>query len=275
VIRELWTFVVAVVSHWQGYATGGVITGLIAVIERLSGKQLSKKAYAAIFLGGFLLVSFFLTWRGEYERANGLQTVLNQKPLQQAAPSVQVNVPPPTVIIQQTAINSGPPGLLQLEAFKFVQQYSPLTVGKPLILNFTYRNPGPHPVTDRHSFEAIFFAVHSDLPSDNGFEKSEREIRMMFEKARKEYLKKNAAKKTEPVGALRTMFKSVSSIPLSENAIQGLLAGEVRIYALAWATWKDSRQRTGTMTTTCYWLQPPPSTDLLTPQLVWHDCAAP
>jgi hypothetical protein len=278
VIREIGTFIVAVISHWQGYATGGVITGLIGVGERLSGKQLSKKAYAAIFLGVFLLVSFFLTWRGEYERANTLQKAFDQRPVPQAAPSVQVNVPPPTVIIQQTpspTTDSGPTGFLQLEVFKFPEDSSPLAAGKRVILNFYYRNPGPYPVTDRHSFEAIFFAVRSDLPSDHGFESSEREIRASFEEGRKDHIKKNSAKKTEPVGAGQTMYKSVLFAPVSENAVKGIMDGTVRIYALAWATWKDSRKRIGTMDTTCYWLQPPKSTDLLSPQLVWHSCAAP
>jgi hypothetical protein len=69
---DLLAFSWAVLSHWQSYATGGVVTGAIGVTERLSGKQLPKKAYLLIFVVSFLLVAFFMSWRDEYTRANQL-----------------------------------------------------------------------------------------------------------------------------------------------------------------------------------------------------------
>jgi hypothetical protein len=72
--RDLFAFLISYLSHWQSYATGGVVTGLIAVVERLSGKQLTKKMYAAIFIGIFSLAAFFLAWRDQYTRANDLAT---------------------------------------------------------------------------------------------------------------------------------------------------------------------------------------------------------
>jgi len=72
--RDLFVFLISYLSHWQSYATGGVVTGLIAVFERLSGKQLTKKMYAAIFVGIFSLAAFFLAWRDQYTRANDLAT---------------------------------------------------------------------------------------------------------------------------------------------------------------------------------------------------------
>jgi hypothetical protein len=69
---DVFDFFVAYLSHWQSYATGGVVTGVIAVGERLSGKQLPKKVYATIFVGIFSLVAFFLAWRDQYTRANNL-----------------------------------------------------------------------------------------------------------------------------------------------------------------------------------------------------------
>lgn len=107
-IHDIGRFVLAVVGHWQSYATGGVITGVIAVVERLSGKTLPKKAYGAIFIGVFLLAAFFLAWQDEYHRANDFDAQLRAKPSnptillnvpQQAPPQVNVNVPPPVVNI--------------------------------------------------------------------------------------------------------------------------------------------------------------------------------
>jgi hypothetical protein len=77
--NDLLDFVISYLSHWQSYATGGVITGVIVVAERLSGKQLTKKVYAIIFLGIFSLVAFFLTWRDQYTRANILATESSAK----------------------------------------------------------------------------------------------------------------------------------------------------------------------------------------------------
>jgi hypothetical protein len=77
--RDLFIFLISYLSHWQSYATGGVLTGLIAVFERLSGKQLTKKVYAAIFVGIFSVAAFFLAWRDQYTRANILATESSAK----------------------------------------------------------------------------------------------------------------------------------------------------------------------------------------------------
>jgi hypothetical protein len=71
-LSDILAFIWAVLSHWQSYATGGVVTGLIGVVERLSGKQLPKKLYLSIFVVSFLLAAFFMAWRDEYSRANQL-----------------------------------------------------------------------------------------------------------------------------------------------------------------------------------------------------------
>jgi hypothetical protein len=69
---DLLRFLVAFISHWQGYVTGGAVTAMIFVAERLWGKQLSRKMFAAIFIVTFSLVAFFMAWRDEYTRANQL-----------------------------------------------------------------------------------------------------------------------------------------------------------------------------------------------------------
>jgi len=97
---ELLRFIKEFFSHWQSYATGGVVTGIIGIVERLSDKRLSKRAYFSVFVVTFSMAAFFMVWRDQFERAEGLQARLNQKPQQ---PIIQVNVPPPTVIIQGPA----------------------------------------------------------------------------------------------------------------------------------------------------------------------------
>jgi Na+/melibiose symporter-like transporter len=65
---ELFLFIYSTLSHWQALVSGGVITALIAVFERLSGYHLKKKTYMGLFVGVFLLVAFFMSWREERER---------------------------------------------------------------------------------------------------------------------------------------------------------------------------------------------------------------
>jgi hypothetical protein len=75
---ELLLFVKVYLSNWQSYATGGVVTGLISVGERLFGKPLPKKAYFLIFVVSFSLAAFFLAWRDEFRRADGLASSNSQ-----------------------------------------------------------------------------------------------------------------------------------------------------------------------------------------------------
>jgi hypothetical protein len=100
-VSEIARFIWAVLSHWQAYATGGVVTGIVNVVERLSGKTLPKKAYALIFVIFFLLVAFFLAWHEQYEIA--LQVPILQSQLrakeQAEKPQIQINVPPAQVVI--------------------------------------------------------------------------------------------------------------------------------------------------------------------------------
>ena len=70
---DLISFSLAFLSHWQSYATGGIVTGLIGVVERLSAKQLSKKAYAAVFIAAFSYAACFMAWRDEFRRADALR----------------------------------------------------------------------------------------------------------------------------------------------------------------------------------------------------------
>src|ERR1700734_968784 len=89
-------FLIAVVSHWQSYITGGVF-------ERLTDWRMSKKSYAVVFLGVFLFVSFYLTWREQYRIAAtvpALQDDLQKRDqeiqrLKSNPPHVEVSIPTP------------------------------------------------------------------------------------------------------------------------------------------------------------------------------------
>jgi hypothetical protein len=62
---DLFHFAIAILSYWQAYLTGGLITGVIGMVERLSHYRLTKRGYVGVFVVTFLLVSFFSAWRDE------------------------------------------------------------------------------------------------------------------------------------------------------------------------------------------------------------------
>lgn len=62
---EVRRFMLAVIGHWQGLATGGLITALVLVYVVVSGQQLARWFYLVLFLAIFLPMSCFLAWRDQ------------------------------------------------------------------------------------------------------------------------------------------------------------------------------------------------------------------
>jgi hypothetical protein len=63
---DFFLFIYTILSYWQAYATGGLITMAVGLFERLSNHQLTKRAYVGLFVITFLFASFFLAWRDEH-----------------------------------------------------------------------------------------------------------------------------------------------------------------------------------------------------------------
>jgi hypothetical protein len=62
----------AVFSYWQSYVTGGGITALAALYEKVADRPLTRSSYLVLFLVVFVLMSFFLAWRDEHRAARQL-----------------------------------------------------------------------------------------------------------------------------------------------------------------------------------------------------------
>jgi hypothetical protein len=67
IISDFFLFIYTTLSYWQAYATGGVVTGVVGLVERLTKWKLTKRVYLSLFVGVFLFVSFFMGWRDERE----------------------------------------------------------------------------------------------------------------------------------------------------------------------------------------------------------------
>jgi hypothetical protein len=68
-LGDIRRFIVAVVQHWQGLLTGGIITAGVVLYVVVSGHNLARWIYLVLFLGIFFLMSCFLAWRDEHQRA--------------------------------------------------------------------------------------------------------------------------------------------------------------------------------------------------------------
>jgi hypothetical protein len=63
---------VAAFSYWQSYVTGGGITALAVLYEKIANRTLPRWTYLGLFLVVFVLMSFFLAWRAEHRLARQL-----------------------------------------------------------------------------------------------------------------------------------------------------------------------------------------------------------
>ncbi|MBZ5503336.1 MAG: hypothetical protein LAN59_14080 [Acidobacteriia bacterium] len=99
-VSDIRVFLLAVILRWQSYVTGGVLTALVVLVERLFDWKMPKKTYAALFIVGCLLVSFFLAWRDQYREALRVPSLEQQiANLKAKPPQIQVTVPTPIVNI--------------------------------------------------------------------------------------------------------------------------------------------------------------------------------
>ncbi len=68
--RDIWTYLCDVFGHWQAYATGGGVTALILVYERLV-RPIPKRLFSWIVLVFFLFAATFAAWRDAYLSMKG------------------------------------------------------------------------------------------------------------------------------------------------------------------------------------------------------------
>jgi hypothetical protein len=97
ILTEIGLCAAAVFGYWQSYVTGGGITAVVALYEKLSGHTLPRSAYLVMFLAVFVPMSLFLAWREEYQQAQLLddrrrqqQTADQYAPLLERGRSIMV-----------------------------------------------------------------------------------------------------------------------------------------------------------------------------------------
>src|SRR5271157_5391479 len=272
---EIITFLVAVLSHWQGYVTGGVVTGLIYTIERLTEWKMSRRVFAAMSLGVFLLVSFFLARRGQYRDALQVPVLQAQlenrdktiKERKEKPAQVQVNMPAPVVNIpsQMAYMSSSDLGIV-------VSSYK---IGGNLAVSGTCKNISPSVIAEDVGCVRALRLVPTKLNPINQPIVTEA----VQEKQYREFEKTLA---TLPIGRKsygpgESGFNTVFSPVIDQQLDADFRSGSKTVLFLADYSWKDA---TGKHTNeVCTWLQIYPGMfsglGTLSPNVVvtWNNCA--
>jgi hypothetical protein len=127
--------------------------------------------------------------------------------------------------------------------------YSDITPGKPFAVNIYYSNPGPEPITNIQSGGRAFVENADD-----------QRVRVLSEKGlqsvREEY-KAGKIKGIDSMGVGKkdlVTFQTIPTPPLTQNEVEGIFKGTMRIYLVAWQAWTDS-QGYKDFSYECRWLQ--------------------
>jgi hypothetical protein len=264
---HFWLFVQAVWVHAVTLAAGCIVTVVINLIEKYVIKRtLGWKGDLTVLLI-FLFFACFQAWRDEYEKAAKASSgapfqITNQVNVP------PINVPPPTVIIQQTP--NAPldlTGVLQIDTVQPVTGHSAIVDGQTVGLNVYYKNVGTQPIHAKYSIEAIIIA---DMAVPN----IEQQAIKVFAAARKKNQQQTLASGNsgDDVAVAQRVFRTAYSSVLNKPQADAIRNESARLYLMAWATWKDSHNRIGKLDA-CYWLQKPSDPDGLTVEnTIWHTC---
>ena len=239
-----WTFLFAVWDHAFTLAAGCVVTVVVNLVEKhwMNGKKLPWKADLAILLG-FVFFACFQAWHDEYKQVASLTRPAPQPSIVVNVPAL--NVPPAQVVVQQiTQPKAKSDTFVQIKGVGAVDGRQPITVGRSIQLNVWVGKYGRDPVRTRQAFRLIVASVaeEAQIQADylNQLHVQDKRDGVIFGLP----------------GALgQTEFREqVASAPLTREDIDGMTAGERRLYLLAALDWKNDDGSVDHLFR-CAWLQ--------------------
>jgi hypothetical protein len=267
---EIIVFALAVVSHWQGYVTGGAITGLVALVERLFDWTMPKWAYGVLYLGVFLLVSFFLAWRDQYHEAQRVPVLQSQledrdhqiSDLKNKPAQIQVNVPGTVVNLpsQMAYIEQSEIGIVDPK------------IGAPVAVTTTCKNsstsiPAENVACWRHleivdtKFNSLNQPIVSEIVQDNAYSRFEKEVKRL----------KDPTRGTYTYGPGESHFGTVyAQAILDETLDHAFTAGTKTLLFTGAYDWKDGLSKHSNQI--CMWFQMVPGVKIGTPPVTLNSC---
>jgi len=263
-VQDLALYLCIVFGHWQAYATGGGVTALLLVYERLA-KPLTKQVFIWIVIIAFLLEASFSAWHDAYLSMKGREADLHAKEgelrtaqyaaLRTLPTTTTVNVAPPVINIQP--VIPSPTGPAKPKAN--VQFLVPIVHNRPgeqFWANVACHNEGDYP-TQIACHGQVFL-----LPLTAG-KVDVRTQELCWVKFRGAFKDESSGPFIgKDNGVWGTSFGPILTDPLYKLLNGGDMAILVTGLLLYW---DDFGKHT---TESCLWLQPP----LNTVNPVWHLC---
>lgn len=155
---------------------------------------------------------------------------------------------------------------IQINKPEILQQYSNIVPGKQWGGNVRSYNPGPERLFNVFGFSKAYVEASAES-SDT---KVTAKFRSAVEQAREQYLSGKIVGMPE-VGVGDGPWGTVLTDPLTEEQVNGIFDGSVRIYIASWAIWRDGQNNVDTAFK-CLWLQPLPKRAYSKSEIIWHFC---
>jgi hypothetical protein len=160
------------------------------------------------------------------------------------------------------AIKTGPPGFMHISGNPFFVD-GKLVANVPTRINLGVTAGGSSPI---YNVQTLFSTMLSPTGDNQG--ELDRAAYLNFENALQKQLQQ--WEKSGDTGTTATPGYTVWSTTVgtfTQDQVDGILNGRVRLYTFSWARWKDAPKDFED----CVWLQRPESADLSKP-LIWHIC---
>jgi hypothetical protein len=139
------------------------------------------------------------------------------------------------------------------------------TVAKPLQMNVYYINKGQAPVQNAYTAAALLLRSRQPAVSQADMD---AEVIKAFEANLKQQQKDNGS----TLGVDAALWTTPEfTFPLTQQMVDAILSGQLVLYVVSHARWKDSYDRPKE-TQDCVWLVPPTTSHPPLDSLVWHEC---
>jgi hypothetical protein len=245
-----------------------IAAGILPLVMAALGGHLAtnKLGYRIAFwsLGFITSIAVVIVGIRTEHAQSVLQAQLNKiQKNTETPPQVVVNVPPsapPQITINPPSVASG---FMQL--YRTIIVNPELRAGERISVNIFIRNEGAQPV---YSVYRNYFIALSGLSGDPAKVDAHLHARFLKDslKAKREYAKTN---KGLTVGVKETLWNSLETDPLTQEQVDGIKQGAIRLYAYAWAGWQGARHDLDA----CRWFQLDGVTKIDNKELVTHDCS--
>src|SRR5713226_1809607 len=121
-LGEIGQFTWAVLMRWQALATGGIVTAILLVLERVFDMPLARRDFILVVIVCFFLAAFFLAWRDENRKVQmSEQTVSELQARLEAKPHITLDATASAAHDQTLPVVSVPGNVhVETRFFKFI-----------------------------------------------------------------------------------------------------------------------------------------------------------